>query len=84
MTGPRGTVVLVVTRGLDEFHAELHSRNYPFMNPGVESAPGGGRGYGLALVAAMTSRWGAGPRDGRNVTWFELTLPTPGSPGTAS
>jgi two-component sensor histidine kinase len=35
-------------------------------------------GYGLALVEAMASRWGAGLQDGRNVTWFELDLPLPG------
>ena len=41
--GTPGTVVLVVVRGLDEFHPELRSRDYPFLNPGIEPGPGGGR-----------------------------------------
>ena len=36
-------------------------------------------GYGLSLVAALASRWGAGREGERNVTWFELDLPTPGA-----
>lgn len=36
-------------------------------------------GYGLVLVSAMASRWGAGLQDGRNVTWFEIDLPLPGA-----
>jgi transcriptional regulator with XRE-family HTH domain/anti-sigma regulatory factor (Ser/Thr protein kinase) len=36
-------------------------------------------GYGLSIVAALASRWGAGLDDGRNVTWFELDLPLPGT-----
>jgi transcriptional regulator with XRE-family HTH domain len=35
-------------------------------------------GYGLALVAELATRWGAGREDGLNVTWFELDLPQPG------
>jgi len=35
-------------------------------------------GYGLAMVAAMAGRWGAGLQAGRNVTWFELDLLLPG------
>lgn len=44
--------------------------------------PGEDGGFGLALVAALATRWGAGRDGGRNVTWFELDLPPPGSPGT--
>ncbi len=46
--------------------------------PARPKTPSDEGGYGLALVAAMASRWGAGPRDGRNVTWFEIDLPLPG------
>jgi hypothetical protein len=28
----------------------------------------------------MATRWGAGLRDGTNVTWFEIDLPLPGTP----
>ena len=38
-----------------------------------------GGGFGLSIVAAMSSRWGSGRTDGLNVTWFELDLPLPGS-----
>ena len=41
--GTPGTVVLVVVHDLDELHAELHGRDYPFANPGIEPGPGGGR-----------------------------------------
>ena len=36
-------------------------------------------GYGLALVATLASRWGAGRENGLNVTWFELDLRSPGT-----
>ena len=36
-------------------------------------------GYGLALMAALATRWGGGREGGLNVTWFELDLPSPGS-----
>jgi transcriptional regulator with XRE-family HTH domain len=36
-------------------------------------------GYGLALIAALATRWGGACEDGLNVTWFELDLPSPGS-----
>ena len=41
--------------------------------------PGEGGGFGLAFVAAMSSRWGSGRTDGLNVTWFELDVTLPGS-----
>ena len=34
--GTPGSVVLVVVDDLDQLHAELHSKDYPFMNPGIE------------------------------------------------
>jgi serine/threonine-protein kinase RsbW len=36
-------------------------------------------GYGLALVAELATRWGAGREGEVNVTWFELDLPVPGA-----
>jgi catechol 2,3-dioxygenase-like lactoylglutathione lyase family enzyme len=41
--GTPGSVVLVVVRNLDELHSELHRREYPFLNPGIEDGPGDGR-----------------------------------------
>jgi transcriptional regulator with XRE-family HTH domain len=46
--------------------------------PARQTEPSDEGGYGLTLVAAMASRWGAGLDGGRNVTWFELGLPSPG------
>ena len=42
-------------------------------------APGEDGGFGLALIADMSSRWGAGREGDRNLTWFEIDLPVPGS-----
>jgi extradiol dioxygenase family protein len=38
--GTPGTVVLVEVEGLQVLHAELRSRGYAFMNPGMEPGPG--------------------------------------------
>jgi transcriptional regulator with XRE-family HTH domain/anti-sigma regulatory factor (Ser/Thr protein kinase) len=35
-------------------------------------------GWGLAIVAEIAARWGAGRERGSNVAWFELDLPSPG------
>ena len=40
--GTPGSAVLIETRGVGELHAELRSRGYPFLNPGIEPGPGGG------------------------------------------
>jgi transcriptional regulator with XRE-family HTH domain len=42
-------------------------------------APGEDGGFGLTIVAAFASRWGARREGARNVTWFELDLPVPGA-----
>jgi catechol 2,3-dioxygenase-like lactoylglutathione lyase family enzyme len=34
--GTPGGVVLVYIDDVDALHAELHAKNYPFMNPGIE------------------------------------------------
>jgi hypothetical protein len=35
--------VLIETRGVEALHRELHGKDYPFFNPGLGPAPGGGR-----------------------------------------
>ena len=45
----------------------------------IPKAPSEDGGFGLTLVAAMSSRWGSGRSDGLNVTWFELDVPLPGA-----
>ena len=52
--GTPGTVILVVVRGLDELLAELQGREYPFMSPGIEPGPGGGRE--LQLIDPASNR----------------------------
>ena len=39
--GTPGSAVLIETRGLADFHRELHERSYPFLNPGLEPHPAG-------------------------------------------
>ena len=39
--GTPGTVVLIEIQGIDELHAELWSRPYPFFNPAVGPHPAG-------------------------------------------
>ena len=41
--GTPGSGVFVRTTELDAFHAEITSKGYPFMLPGIEEAPWGGR-----------------------------------------
>jgi len=41
--GTPGTAVLIVTGELDALHSTLASKGYPYMNPGIDPAPGGGR-----------------------------------------
>jgi len=38
--GTPGGVVLVEVRGIETLHKELHSKGYPFMNPGLDEGPG--------------------------------------------
>jgi anti-sigma regulatory factor (Ser/Thr protein kinase) len=39
--------------------------------------PPGERSYGLTVVEMIATGWGAERREGVNVTWFEMRLPTP-------
>ncbi len=55
--GTPGSVVLFVTHALDALHAELASKGYPFMNPGIDPAPGGGRQVTLLDPASNTLRF---------------------------
>jgi len=74
--GRRATVDLTVSVERNLLHIEVADRSPTPARPKPPSHEGG---YGLALVDAMASRWGAEQRSGRNVTWFELDLPVPGS-----
>jgi len=73
--GRRATVDLTVSVERDLLHIEVADRSPTPARPKPPSHEGG---YGLALVDAMASRWGAEQRSGRNVTWFDLELPLPG------
>ena len=73
--GRRATVELLVSVDRDRLRIEVSDRSPTQARPKPPSPDGG---YGLALVEAMASRWGAEPHTGRNLTWFELDLPTPG------
>jgi catechol 2,3-dioxygenase-like lactoylglutathione lyase family enzyme len=41
--GSPGVHVTVTTSGLDELHAELHAKQYRYMNPGIQEQPWGTR-----------------------------------------
>ena len=73
--GRRATVDLTVSVERNLLHIEVADRSPTPARPKPPSHEGG---YGLALVDAMASRWGAEQRSGRNVTWFDLELPLPG------
>jgi catechol 2,3-dioxygenase-like lactoylglutathione lyase family enzyme len=55
--GTPGTAVLIVLRNLDALQAELRTRGYPFLNPGVEPGPGGGREMQLIDPASNRIRF---------------------------
>ena len=77
--GPNGrnaTVELFIGVEREHLRVEVADRS-PI--PARRKPPSHEGGYGLALVDAMSNRWGAELQDGRNVTWFELDLPLPGN-----
>lgn len=74
--GPRDAVGLLVRVGRERLHVEVVDPSPLAARPTTPSAEGG---FGLTLVAAIASRWGAGHEGKRNVTWFELDLPAPGA-----
>jgi ribosomal-protein-alanine N-acetyltransferase len=55
--GTPGTAVLVETAGVEELHSELAGRPYPFLNPGIEPGPGGGREMQLIDPASNRLRF---------------------------
>jgi transcriptional regulator with XRE-family HTH domain len=71
----KATVELFVKVERDRLRIEVRNRS---RTPARPKPPNYEGGYGLALVDAMSSRWGTDLRDGRNTTWFELDLPLPG------
>ena len=52
--GTPGSAVLVETKGVEKLHAELRERDYPFLNPGLEPGPAGGRE--LQLIDPASNR----------------------------
>jgi hypothetical protein len=52
--GTPGTAVLVVASDIKALHAELRTRGYPYLNPGIEDGPGSGRT--LQLIDPASNR----------------------------
>ena len=74
-TAEDSTVGVFIGVGRDRLRVEVSDGSPRSARPKTPSPEGG---YGLALVAELASRWGAGHENGLNVTWFELDLPLPG------
>jgi catechol 2,3-dioxygenase-like lactoylglutathione lyase family enzyme len=55
--GTPGTAVLVEVTDVAALHAELRGRGYPFLNPGIEPGPGGGREMQLIDPASNRLRF---------------------------
>lgn len=55
--GTPGTAVLVQVRNIDALHAELHTRGYPFFNPGIGSGPGNAKEMQLIDPASNRIRF---------------------------
>ena len=73
---PNATVEIVVSVERERLRVEVVDGS---PSPARRKPPTDEGGYGLALVAAMSSRWGAALDDGSNTTWFELDLAPPGT-----
>jgi transcriptional regulator with XRE-family HTH domain/anti-sigma regulatory factor (Ser/Thr protein kinase) len=77
--GPKtegATVGVLIGVGRDRVRVEVSDRATKGARPKPPTEDGG---YGLALLAELASRWGAGRENDLNVTWFELDLPLPGA-----
>jgi transcriptional regulator with XRE-family HTH domain len=74
-TTPGSTVGLFIGVGRDRVRVEVTDGSTTGARPKTPSEEGG---YGLAFVAELASRWGAGREGDHNLTWFELDLPAPG------
>jgi transcriptional regulator with XRE-family HTH domain/anti-sigma regulatory factor (Ser/Thr protein kinase) len=70
------TVGVFIGVGRDRMRVEVSDGSKQGARPKTPSEQGG---YGLALVAELATRWGAGHQNSLNVTWFELDLPSPGT-----
>jgi transcriptional regulator with XRE-family HTH domain/anti-sigma regulatory factor (Ser/Thr protein kinase) len=76
--GRRDSIELFVAVARDRLRVEVADGS---RTPARPKPPGHEGGYGLALVEAMSSHWGAELQNGRNLTWFELDLRLPGKTG---
>jgi transcriptional regulator with XRE-family HTH domain/anti-sigma regulatory factor (Ser/Thr protein kinase) len=74
--GPNDTIGLSIAVTRSVIRVEVSDASPTSARPIAATESGG---YGLTLLAALASRWGAGRQGGRNVTWFELDVPAPGS-----
>ena len=77
--GPSGdgsTIGLFIVVDRETVRVEVSDDSPTGARPRTPSEDGG---YGLALVAELASRWGAGHTNGRNLTWFEIDLGAPGA-----
>lgn len=77
--GPKvegSTIGVFIGVGRDRLRVEVSDGATKSARPRSPAEDGG---YGLAFVAELASRWGAGRESGLNVTWFELDLPLPGA-----
>jgi transcriptional regulator with XRE-family HTH domain/anti-sigma regulatory factor (Ser/Thr protein kinase) len=70
------TVGIFIGVGRDRLRVEVTDGSTTGARPRTPSEDGG---YGLALVAELASRWGAGREGVGNMTWFELDLAAPGA-----
>lgn len=52
--GTPGGAVLIEIAGVEELHAELRARDYPYLNPGI--APGPGDGREMTLIDPASNR----------------------------
>jgi transcriptional regulator with XRE-family HTH domain len=75
-TSEGATVGVFIGVGRDRLRVEVSDGATERARPKSPSQDGG---YGLSLVAALATRWGAGREGEMNVTWFELDLRSPGS-----
>ena len=55
--GTPGSAVLIETQDVAGLHAELRHKPYPFLNPGIEPGPGGGREMQLIDPASNRLRF---------------------------
>jgi len=63
------TIRLHVVLGDATLRVEVSDASERSVRPRTPDASGG---FGLALVSALATRWGAGRVGGANVTWFEI------------